>query len=128
MSGVGEGSGGDMVVQELAEVRVKIGKLEKAIEVEEDKEERLLDKQRLVELQKKENRLAERQEREQQQQQPQTGECCASRLSSLFPVTVQGGPCGEFVTCVSLLTAVLCFVRFQFVHQGRPQSGASSHR
>ena len=82
----------------------------------------------LAGLQEEKNQLRAEQQQRELQQQPQTGECCASRLSSLFPVTVQGDPCGEFVTCASLLTAVLCFVRFLFVHQGRPQSGASSHR
>ena len=97
MSGVGGGSGGDMVVQELVVVRVKIEKLEKAIEVQQQKLEAAegndarweliatavaADKQRLVELQRKENRLAE-QQREQQQQQPQTqgGKCCPRSLS-----------------------------------------------
>ena len=89
MSGMGGGSGGgggsgnggvgDGVAHELAEVKAKIDKLEKAIDVQQQKLEaekddamRLqiatalaADKQRLVELQKKENRLAE-QQREQQ--------------------------------------------------------------
>ena len=90
MSGVGGGSGGggggaggaaDDVAQELAEVRAKIEKLEKAIEVQQDKLEAaegndarwgliatalVAKEQRLVELQREKNRLAEQQQREQQ--------------------------------------------------------------
>ena len=115
MSGVGGGSGGgggsgssgvgDEVAQELADVRAKIEKLEKAIEVQQEKledaegnDERwgliatalAAKEQRLVELQKKENRLAE----QQQQQQQQTGERlvpipshspCVSSLGAMLP-------------------------------------------
>ena len=138
MSGVGGGSGGggggtggasDDVAQGLDEVRAKIEKLDAVrnkLEVGSDAWTAVT--KELAGLQEEKNQLRAEQQQRELQQQPQTGECCASRLSSLFPVTVQGDPCGEFITCVSLLTAVLCFVRFQFVHQGRPQSGASSHR
>ena len=98
MSGVGGGSGGgggsgssgvgDEVAQELAEVRAKIEKLEKAIEAQQEKIDAELDKderrlmreslaakeQRLVELQKEKNRLAE----QQRERRPQAGECSLS--------------------------------------------------
>ena len=125
MSAVGGGSGGggggtagagNDVAQELAEVRVKIDKLEKAIEVQqlELKAEGATareiatalaaDKQRLVELQKKENRLAEQQREQQQQIQTQGGKCYPC---SLGPAR----PCAAF-TVVVAMPGLACKVSF----------------
>ena len=81
--GSGSGGAGNDVAQELAEVKEEIRELKKAIEVQQHELkaagwtfERIADnaqlaakEQRLVELQKEKNRIAERQERERQQQQ-----------------------------------------------------------
>ena len=128
MSGVGGGSGSGGVgaggaadvAQELAEVKEEIKELKKAIEVQQQelKDEKndamrlqiatalVADKQRLVELQKKENRLAEQQQREQQQQQPQTqgGRCCPRSLSLSLP-------CADF-TVVVAMPGLACRVSF----------------
>ena len=96
MSGAGGGSGGggggagNDVALELAEVKAEIKELKRAIEVQEDKAERLLMRAQLVELQKEKNRLAEQQQqREQQQQQAQTqgGKCYPCSLSLSLPFT-----------------------------------------